>query len=165
MDYGTDRITVLFRNYGEEVFRTCRLILKNQEMAEDAAMDTFLRAMRSIDRFRGGSSEKTWLIRIAVNVCKNVLKSSAYRTYAGSEPLEEIAAADSFSALEEKAAVSSAISALPKRYREAAVLHFYNGFTVKECARIAGIPQTAMTYRVKRAKELLKENLSDWYFS
>ncbi len=165
MNNSTDSIAELFQKYGEEVFRTCWLYLKNRELAEDAAMDTFLNAMRGMERFHGGSSQKTWLIRIAINNCKNILKSSAYKTNAGSEPLENIAGKDEFSDLENKAVISEALSSLPDPYREAAVLHFYNGFTIKECAKIAKVPQTAMAYRVKRAKELLRDLLSDWYFA
>lgn len=164
MNHGTDSIAELFQKYGDEVFRTCLLFLKKREAAEDAAMETYLRAMRAIGDFRRGSSEKTWLIRIAVNICKDTLKSHAYRNNAGSEPLEALTGRDEFSDWEDRLTVSGAIASLKPIYREAAVLHFYNGFTVKEAARLAGIPQTAMAYRVRRAKELLREKLGDQYF-
>ncbi len=164
MTNGTDSIAELFKKYGDEIFRTCLLILKNRESAEDAVMDTYVRAMDKIGGFRGDSSEKTWLVRIAVNICKDTLRSGAHKYAADSELLESMAAKDELSGLERKNAVSDAIKALPQNYREAAVLHFYNGFTIKECAKIAGIPQTAMAYRVKKAGELLRKSLSDWYF-
>ncbi len=164
MTNGTDSIAELFRKYGDEIFRTCFLILKNRESAEDAVMDTYVRAMNKIGGFRGDSSEKTWLTRIAINICKDTLKSAA-RKYASDDELPEtIAAKDSFSGLELKSAVSDAVKALPDNYREAAVLHFYNGFTIKECARIAGVTQTTMAYRIKKAGELLRKALGDWYF-
>lgn len=161
---GTDSIAELFRKYGDEILRTCLLFLKRREAAEDAAMETYLRAMRSIGRFRGGSSEKTWLVRIAVNVCKDTLKSPSYKNNLGSDPLLTLSGRDELSAHETKAEVSAAVASLKPIYREAAILHFYNGFPVKEAAKIAGIPETAMAYRVKRAKALLRERLSDWYF-
>lgn len=161
---GTDRIAELFRKYGDEILRTCLLFLKRREAAEDAAMETYLRALRSIDRFRGGSSEKTWLIRIAVNICKDMLRSPAHKNNAGSDPLLTLSGRDELSAHETKAVVSEAVASLKPIYREAAILHFYNGFTVKESAKIAGIPETAMAYRVKRAKALLRERLGGWYF-
>lgn len=92
-----------------------------------------------------------------------MLKSSARRTNLGSAPLEDIPANDELSRGEDSLAVSSAISSLPPIYREAAVLHFYNGFTIKESAKIAGIPQTAMAFRIKRARELLKKSLGEWF--
>ncbi len=164
MTNGTDSIAELFRKYGDEIFRTCFLILKNRESAEDAVMDTYVRAMNKIGGFRGDSSEKTWLTRIAINICKDTLKSAARKYASDSELPETLAAKDSFSGLELKSAVSDAVKALPDNYREAAVLHFYNGFTIKECARIAGVTQTAMAYRIKKAGELLRKALGDWYF-
>lgn len=164
MNQGTDSIAELFQKYGDEILRTCLLFLKKREAAEDAAMETYLRALRAIDRFRGGSSEKTWLIRIAVNICKDMLKSPAYRNNVGSEPLAELSGRDGFSDWEDRLTVSAAIASLKPIYREAAVLHFYNGFTVKEAAKLAGVPQTAMAYRVRRAKELLREKLGEEYF-
>ncbi|MCM1334351.1 MAG: RNA polymerase sigma factor [Bacteroides sp.] len=164
MNNGTDSIAELFQKYGDEVFRTCLLILKNREAAEDAAMETYLRAMRTISGFCGGSSEKTWLIRIAVNLCKDTLRSPAVRRNLGSEPLESLAGRDEYAARDDRLTVSAAIGALKPIYREAAVLCFYNGFTVKEAARLAGVPQTAMAYRVRRARELLRESLGAEYF-
>ncbi len=164
MTNGTDSIAELFRKYGDEIFRTCLLILKNRESAEDAVMDTYVRAMEKMHSFRGESSEKTWLTRIAINVCKDTLKSGAHRYASDSELPETLAARDELSGLELKTAVSDAVRALPDNYREAAVLHYYNGFTIKECAKIAGVAQTAMAYRIKKAGELLRKALGDWYF-
>ncbi len=161
---GTDSIAELFKKYGDEIFRTCFLILKNRESAEDAVMDTYIRAMENMGSFRGDSAAKTWLTRIAINICKDALKSGAHKyAYDGEFP-ETLAAKDELSGLDLKHAVSDAVRALPDNYREAAVLHYYNGFTIKECAKIAGIPQTAMAYRIKKAGELLREALGDWYF-
>lgn len=160
---GTEYISQLFSEHGDEILRLCFLYLRNREDAEDAAMETFSRALSNEDSFRGGSQPRTWLTRIAINVCKDMLKSSARRKNLGSAPLEDIPANDELLRREDTFAVSSAISSLPRIYREAAVLHFYNGFTIKESAKIAGIPQTAMAFRIRRAKELLKKSLAEWF--
>lgn len=161
----TEQIAELFKKYGDEVFRTCLLFLKNRESAEDAVMEAYLRAIPAYSRFKRVSSEKTWLIRIAVNICKDMLKSPAYKRNVGSDPLLELAGGDELSDIEQKNEVSSAIASLPRTYREAAVLHLYNGFSIKECAKIVGVPQTTMAYRVRKAKEMLRDRLSEWYFS
>ncbi len=162
MTNGTDSIAELFKKYGDEIFRTCFLILKNRESAEDAVMDTYIRAMENMGSFRGDSAAKTGLTRIAINICKDALKSGARKYAYDGEIPETLAAKDE--RLDLKYAVSDAVRALPDNYREAAVLHYYNGFTIKECAKIAGVPQTAMAYRIKKAGELLREALGDWYF-
>ena len=163
LENGTEYISQLFSEHGDEILRLCFLYLRNREDAEDAAMETFSRAVLNADSFRGGSQPRTWLVRIAINVCKDMLKSKSRRTNLGSDPLENIAADDELLRREERYAVSSVISSLPLIYREAAVLHFYNGFTIKESAKIAGIPQTTMAFRIKRAKELLKKSLAEWF--
>lgn len=163
MKNGAEKTEELFKKYGDEVLRTCMLILRNRSLAEDAAMTVYENAFTSFHAYRGESAEKTWLIRIAVNVCRNVLKSSAYRT--GTELPEEVSDnGDEYSKAETKAAVSQAIMSLPEIYREAAVLHLYNGFTLKEAARLAGVSQSAMTFRVSKAKELLRKALEECYY-
>ena len=62
------------KTHGDNLLRLCFLYLRDRQMAEDAVQETFLRAWRAYGRFRGDSSEKTWLTRIAVNVCKSALR-------------------------------------------------------------------------------------------
>lgn len=164
MKNGAEKTEELFKKYGDEILRTCMLILRNRALAEDAAMTVYEKAFSAFHGFRGEAAEKTWLIRIAVNVCRNILKSSAYRTSAAGEIPDTVSERDEYSAAETKAAVSQALMSLPEIYREAAVLHLYNGFTLKEAARLAGVSQSAMTFRVSKAKELLRKALEECYY-
>lgn len=161
MKNGAEKTEELFRKYGDEILRTCMLILRNRALAEDAAMSVYEKAFSAFHRFRGDAAEKTWLIRIAVNECRNILRSSAYRTSAAGEIPDTVSDRDEYSEAETKAAVSQAIMSLPEIYREAAVLCLYNGFTLKEAARLAGVGQSAMTFRVSKAKELLRKALEE----
>lgn len=164
MKNGAEKTEELFKKYGDEILRTCMLILRNRSLAEDAAMTVYENAFTSFHAFKGEASEKTWLIRIAVNVCRNILKSSAYKTSMSGEIPDTAADRDEYGQAETKAAVSQAIMSLPEIYREAAVLHLYNGFTLKEAARLAGVSQSAMTFRVSKAKELLRKALEECYY-
>ncbi|MDE5576231.1 MAG: sigma-70 family RNA polymerase sigma factor [Oscillospiraceae bacterium] len=164
MKNGAEKTEELFKKYGDEILRTCMLILRNRALAEDAAMTVYEKAFSAFHSFHGGASEKTWLIRIAVNVCRNILKSSAYKTSASGEIPDTVSERDEYSAAETKAAVSQALMSLPEIYREAAVLHLYNGFTLKEAAKLAGVSQSAMTFRVSKAKELLRRALEECYY-
>ncbi len=164
MKNGAEKTEELFKKYGDEILRTCMLILRNRSLAEDAAMTVYEKAFVSFKGFRGEAGEKTWLIRIAVNECRNILKSSAYKTSMSGEIPDTAEDRDEFSEAETKAAVSTAIMSLPEIYREAAVLHLYNGFTLKEAARLAGVSQSAMTFRVSKAKELLRKALEECYY-
>lgn len=164
MKKGAEKTEELFKKYGDEILRTCMLILRNRSLAEDAAMTVYENAFTSFHAFKGESAEKTWLIRIAVNVCRNILKSSAYKTSMSGEIPDTASDRDEYGQAETKSAVSQAIMSLPEIYREAAVLHLYNGFTLKEAARLAGVSQSAMTFRVSKAKELLRKALEECYY-
>jgi len=72
------RLEAWIAEYSDAVLRTCYIYLADMALAEDSLQDTFLKVWRNMDSFEGrnGSSVKTWIIRIAINTCKN------YRTSA-----------------------------------------------------------------------------------
>ena len=61
--------------YQDALLRACYLYLQDQEQAKDAVQETFFKAYRHWDSFRGESSEKTWLFKIAYNTCHDTRKS------------------------------------------------------------------------------------------
>ena len=65
----------LMTDYGDRVMRTCLLFLQDRPLAEDASQETFIRAWRALDQLREGDTEKAWLMKIAVNVCKSALRT------------------------------------------------------------------------------------------
>jgi RNA polymerase sigma-70 factor (ECF subfamily) len=68
-------VAALYRTYGDMVLARCRTLLRNDADAQDAAQDTFLRAFRYADGFRGDSSPSTWLFRIATTTCLNRIRT------------------------------------------------------------------------------------------
>jgi len=76
-----DQIRYLMVAYGTPVLRMCYAYLKDTGMAEDAAQDTFIKAYQRLDRFDAHEawSEKAWLMRIAINTCKNYRRSAWFR--------------------------------------------------------------------------------------
>ena len=71
-DSRDQKLILLMQRYELPVKRMCCAFLQDAALAEDAAQETFLRAYRALDGFRSESSEKTWLMRIAINVCKDM---------------------------------------------------------------------------------------------
>ena len=61
--------------YGDALLRMCYLYLKDYHLAEDAVQETFIKAIKSYDSFKQKSSEKTWITRIAINTCKNIMRN------------------------------------------------------------------------------------------
>ena len=74
-----DRLDRMVQQYEKDLLRICCIYLRNRTAAEDVVQETFLKAFKNMDTFRGESSEKTWLIRIAINCCRDYRRSAWYR--------------------------------------------------------------------------------------
>ena len=83
-------IEEMIARYGDDILRLCLLYLGDRQLAEDAFQETFVKAWKGRDAFRGESSEKTWLSRIAVNTCRDMLRSGWFRLMKRSEPVEAL---------------------------------------------------------------------------
>ena len=145
------------------MLRLCYACLCDAALAEDAVQETFFKAWKNYGKFRGEAEEKTWLTRIAINTCKDLLKSAWSRNTDRSvdpETLPEGTA--SFDAQDDT--VTRAVMALPKELKEATLLHWYQGMTLKEMQKVLRLPRSTINYRLKKAKAILKEELEDWYF-
>lgn len=145
----------LMRLYEKEVLKVCCLYLQDLSLAEDAAQETFFKAFRAMDRFRGDSSEKTWLMRIAINTCKDIRRGAWFRhtdRQMTLDNLPEPAAppkADSILIMLE-------VMSLPAKEREAVLLRYYQNMTLAEVAQVLGISATAVAKRLKKAHEYLE---------
>ena len=73
------RIEHMVTLYQLPLLRLCVMYLHDREQAKDAVQETFLKAYRNLDSFRGDASEKTWLTRIAINTCRNMHRSGWFR--------------------------------------------------------------------------------------
>lgn len=150
-----EELSRLVSTYQTELLRFCYAYLHDQALAEDAVQDTFLKAYRTLDRFRADSSEKTWLMKIAVNTCRDVRRSAWFRYVNRAitpdmlpEPSEPTAYRD----LE----VTAEIMSLPIKLREAILLYYYQNVSIDEMAAILGITQQGASARLKRAREKLR---------
>lgn len=70
----------LVLQYQQPLLRTCFLYLRDRTLAEDAVQETFLKAYRSLASFRGECSEKTWLMKIAMNTCCDLRRAHRLRS-------------------------------------------------------------------------------------
>ncbi len=147
--------------YGDTLLRLCLLYLGDQALAEDAVQETFLRALRAWPRFRGESSEETWLTRIAINVCKNELRSPWRRRRAPAESLDTLAVEGPDP---EDDTLVRAVSHLPLKYREVVVLYYYREWSTTQIAQRLGISVSTVTVRLSRARKMLHERLEGWYY-
>ena len=148
----------LVEQYQTTLRRMCFVILRDEELAKDAVQDTFLKAYKNIAVFRGECSEKTWLMRIAINTCRDVKRSAWFR-YLDRRVTPEDLPTPIVQTSERSVELTSEIMKLPPKLKEAIILYFYQQMTTREIAEVLGIPQSTVATRLKRAKEKLKSLL------
>ena len=148
--------------YEESLLRMCFVYLGDAQLAEDAVQETFLKAYRSLSGFRGEASEKTWLLRIAINTCKDVRRGAWFRHVDRGVALDELGEPSAPDAPFDDT-LTRAVMALKPRYREAILLCYYQGLTGQQAADVLGITRAAVMHRLKKAKEVLKKQLEAWY--
>ena len=149
------RFERLVQQHQAALQRACFLYLRDQEQARDAVQEAFLRAYRGWDDFRGDSSEKTWLARIAINVCRDMQKSAWHRfTDRRVTPDSLPAALQPCSPTEEHLVLD--VMRLPPKLREVIILRYYHGLTVTDIAAALHITHSTVSGRLQRAERKLK---------
>lgn len=139
-------------------FRFCR----NAAWAEELAQEAFVRAYRSLGRWRGDAAFSTWLIALATNVCRSGLR----RKRLPSVPLDALSdVADwrteegDLERRERETFVREAVKALPPKYRDAVVLYYFHEMSLEQAASSLGLPQGTVKSQLFRARKLLEKHL------
>ena len=153
----------LMTDYGDRVMRTCLLFLQDRPLAEDASQETFIRAWRALDQLREGATEKAWLMKIAVNVCKSFLGNRSSAILDRGVSLDRISETGKTDRYPDQT-VYLAVTSLPVKYRSVIILYYYQGLSVRETADALRLPGATVRTRLARARALLKEDLKGWYF-
>ena len=145
----------LVLQYQQSLLRTCFLYLRDRTLAEDAVQETFLKAYRSLASFRGECSEKTWLMKIAINTCCDLRRAHRLRSIDPRRIPELLPqAAEPFAPAEEE--LVTQVIQLPRKLREVILLYYYQDMTVTEIAVSLGISQSSVSGRLKRARGKLR---------
>ena len=149
------RLETLVERYQEQVVRVCFLYLRDKTLAEDAAQETFIKAYRAMDSFRGDSGEKTWIMKIAMRTCFDMNRSAWFR-YFNRRVTPDMIPEAAVPFEESDDMLVRAVTALPLRLREVILLYYYQGMSVNETAEVLGISQSSVSGRLKRSREKLK---------
>ena len=153
----------MVRRYGDGLLRLCFLYLKDAHLAEDAVQDTFFKVFRNYGSFEGRSDEKTWITRIAINVCKNYLRNPWRKHVDESTALESIPYDGGLDGGQDDIVVSE-IMKLPAKYKDVILLYYYQDMSTREISGILNIPEATVSTRLGRARGKLKNELKGWYF-
>lgn len=149
------RATALLDQYGEHILRLAYSYLHNQSDAEDILQDTLIQYLRTAPVLESPAHEKAWLLRVAGNLSKNLLRAQGYRQ---ADQLEETLVAQE---REDLSYVWEAVKTLPVPYREAIHLFYYEGYSTAQIARILDQKESTVRSRLKRGREKLKPLLEE----
>lgn len=162
-------IDALVRRYWQDVWQFAYFLAKREHLAEDIAQDTFIRAFRAIEGFRGQCAVKTWLFKIARNVAYNYAKSAFLRKVTLVGLLPDMRKSPSAETTYWDAGgtddIWNAVLRLPRVFRETLILHAHEDLTHREIADVLGISEGTVKSRLNRARtklaKLMKEAGSD----
>lgn len=126
--------------------------LKNIADAEDITQEVFLTLMQKQPKFENEEHLKAWLIRVAINKCKNHLKSGWFKS---NNPIAE----DIPYLPPEQNEILSAVLSLDIKYRLPIHLYYYEGYSIKEIAEILRVPIATIGTRLSRGRNILKNKI------
>ena len=155
----------IMTRHGQDILRLVFSYVNSKELAEDLTQDIFVKCYKSLHTYKGKSSLRTWLWRIAINHCKDFLKSWYNKNVVISEeqPISHRTTKEMVEEVviqkEEDDQLMAAIMTLPIKYREVIYLFYYEELLIKEIAVVTGASVNTVKTRLRRAKELLKERL------
>lgn len=152
----------LMTQYGDSLLHLCCVYLRDRALAEDAVQETFLKAFKALAAVRKESSEKAWLTHIAVNTCRDCLRTAWMRHIDRKTPLDSLpepAANDEIS----DDTVIREVMRLPQRLRKVVLLRYYQDLKIRETAEALNISEEAVKARLRRANEKLRQRLEGWY--
>lgn len=146
-----------FRLFGDRVFSTAFSVTGNREDADDVVQDTFLKYWDAKQDFTDENHIRAWLLRVAVNRARDMLRSFWRRKKV---PWEDYMEELPFEEPEDKS-LFEAVMELPRKYRVAIHLHYYEDLSVSEIAEILHTTEGTVKSRLSRGRKLLKTKLME----
>lgn len=141
--------------YSDMIRRLCMIHLKNYHDTQDIFQTVFLKYVLSSVVFENEEHEKAWFIRVTVNACKDLLKNF-FRTHVVS--MDELTD-QPYTLSQDNTEVLDAVQSLPQKYKDIVYLHFYEGYTAPEIAKILGKNVNTIYTGLTRSKQILRKKL------
>ncbi|GKU25226.1 RNA polymerase sigma factor [Clostridium folliculivorans] len=149
----TDNFSQKYKIYSDMLFKICMIYLGNKEDAEEAVQESFLKLIYKSPQFNSNEHEKAWLIRVTINVCKDILRSIWRKRVINTEDIERYY--DSSKELE----IMEEIIRLPSKYKDVIYLYYFEDYSIKDISKILKVTESAVKMRLKRGRDTLKIKL------
>ena len=146
-----DAIETVIRTYGNTLYRLCFVILGNESDAEDAVQETLIRYLQKAPQFENSDHEKAWLITVATNQCRDILRFQKRHPQIDSEYLQGLSSGSSDSG------ILDALMTLPEKFRLVLTLYYVEEYPTEDIARIIGRTPSAVKMRLRKGRKLLEE--------
>lgn len=150
------QFTCIAERYTDTVFRVALHYLRAPTDAEDVTQNTFLKLLQEKKRFESEEHIKSWLIRVAINECKNLVRTKWWRTESYEAYAQTISFEDS-----SHSELFHVVMELPKKYRLPLYLYYYEEYSTQEIGQILNVPKNTVCTRSKRGREMLKKTLRE----
>lgn len=151
----------LYTRYASDIIRVSYFYLGDRGKAEDVCHDAFVSLFVNRPALEPGH-EKAWLLKVAMNRCRDIWRSAwVRRVISGSPAFEMIPAPDTLGKHMEKAEVLQAVHSLPADFREIFILYYYQGYGISEISGILNLPEGTISSRLSRGRKKLEAILGE----
>ena len=141
----------LAETYADLILRLAYTYLNHTQDAQDICQTVFLKLLEKAPAFASPAHEKAWIIRTAVNLCKDHLKSGWRRATVALDAAEAVPAP-----AEEEGSLLSAVNLLPPKYRTVIYLYYYEGYAAREIAQLLGEKPATVSTQLNRGRQQLR---------
>ena len=144
-------IETLISQYGDMLFRLCLIMLKNESDAEDAIQETYIKYFQKAPLFDSKEHQKAWLIRVATNKCRDMLRFRVRHPQIDDEDISKFIPDSSDSGILE------ALTMVPEKYRLVLTLYYIEEYRIEDIANIIERSSSAVKMRLQKGRKLLEE--------
>ena len=160
------KIGQLMNDYGNDVLKIAYLYLKDKYLAEDVFQEVFVKVYKNYNKFKNNSSEKTWIMSITINTCRDMLRISWFKKIYMLKDAGDDALKDTYENVDEEVArkiqyeqLLKEVMNLPLKYRETVILYYYEELSTMDISVALKIPEGTVRSRLFRARTILKSNI------
>ena len=147
-------IAEVYNRHRDMIYRVCFAYMKNCTDTEDIIQESFCRLLTAQVNFENAEHEKAWLIRTAINLCKNNLRNW-WRKRENIEDHQSLQTRNEF----EIDDTFKVVMSLPDKYKSVVYLYYYEGYDSVEISEILKKPQSTIRYFLSMARKILREKL------